>query len=293
MTNFYASISGMGLVVGVDAGGTGSRAVLATRSGTVLGAGSAGPGNPSLVGAAAAAAIGDAVRQALGDHDPGSVRAAVVGLAGMSGMAAVRDAFELQWKAIGLICDVPIVGDAVTAFAAGSAEPAGTVLIAGTGAVAAVVDGLDVVRVADGLGWLLGDEGSGTWIGLQAVRAAVRAIPQTSELAGAVWRAARVDSGDALVTWAGRQPPSSFAALCPAVCRSGDPIATRILDEAVRHLLATLSEVDDGASPVVLAGGLLTADTPVRRGVRAALGERATVAGDAARGAARLAIRRS
>jgi N-acetylglucosamine kinase-like BadF-type ATPase len=259
----------------------------------VLGTVTAGPGNPCLVGAAAAAAIGDAVRQALGGHDPGSVRAAVVGVAGLSGLAAVRDAFELQWKAIGLTCDVPIVGDAVTAFAAGSTEPAGAVLIAGTGAVAAVVDGLDVVRVADGLGWLLGDEGSGTWIGLQAVRAAVRTTPEESELAGAVRRAARVDSADALVHWAGRQPPSSFAALCPLVCGSGDPVAARIVDAAVRRLLATLSEVDDGRSPVVLAGGLLTADTPVRHGVRAALGGRATVAGDPARGALRLAVRRS
>ena len=293
MRSFYASISAMDLVLGVDAGGTGSRAVLATASGTVLGTGTAGPGNPCLLGAAAAAAIGDAVRQALGDHDPGSVRAAVIGLAGLSGLAAVRDAFELQWKAIGLTCDVPIVGDAVTAFAAGSAVPAGVVLIAGTGAVAAVVDDLDVVRVADGLGWLLGDEGSGTWIGLQAVRAAARTGPAESELAGAVWRAAGVDSADALIHWAGRQPPSSFAALCPLVCASGDPAAARIVDAAVRCLLATLSEVDDGGSPVVLAGGLLTADTPVRRRVCAALGRRATVAGDAARGAARLAVRRS
>lgn len=293
MRSFYASISAMDCVLGVDAGGTGSRAVLVTRSGTVLGTGSAGPGNPCLLGAAAAAAVGDAVRQALGGHDPGSVRAALVGVAGLSGLAAVRDAFELQWKAIGLTCDVPIVGDAVTAFAAGSTEPAGAVLIAGTGAVAAVVDGLDVVRVADGFGWLLGDEGSGTWIGLQAVRAAARTTPARSELAGAVWRAAGVDSSDALVNWAGRQLPSAFAGLCPLVCESADPAATGILAGAVRRLLATLSEVDDGTSPVVLAGGLLTADTPVRRGVRAALAGRAAVSGDAAWGAARLALRRS
>jgi N-acetylglucosamine kinase-like BadF-type ATPase len=279
---------GMDVVLGVDAGGTGSRAVLISRDGTVRGIGAAGPGNPCLRGAAAVAAIGRAVRQALAGHDPASVGAAVVGVAGLSGVAAVADAFDREWKAIGLTCEVPIVGDAVTAFAAGSSEAGGAVLIAGTGAVAAHVHGLTVTRVADGLGWLLGDEGSGTWIGLQAVRAAVR---RDSPLAAEVMRSAGVTTSDDLVNWAGRQPPSAFAALCPLVCASADPVAGRILDDAVARLLGTLSELDSGG-PVVLAGALLTGDTPVRRGVLAALGNRATVAGNPACGAARLAIRR-
>jgi glucosamine kinase len=214
------------------------------------------------------------------------VRAAVVGVAGMSGVAAVADVFEREWKAIGLTCAVPIVGDAVTAFAAGSAAASGAVLIAGTGAVAALVDRLEVVRTADGLGWLLGDEGSGTWIGLQAVRAAVRG---PSDFATAVMASAGVDSSDALVNWAGRQPPSSFAALSPMVCASPSPVAGAIVAEAVSRLLGTLAALDTSDGPVVLAGGLLTASTPVQRGVRAALGARATIAGDPARGAARLA----
>ncbi|HET6530983.1 MAG TPA: BadF/BadG/BcrA/BcrD ATPase family protein [Actinoplanes sp.] len=279
----------METVLGVDAGGTVSRAVLTGRDGTVLGTGRAGPGNPSRCGAAAVTAIGRAVRGALTGHDPGSVGAAVVGVAGLSGVAAVAGAFEREWKSIGLTCEVPVVGDAVTAFAAGSAESAGAVLIAGTGAVAAVVDGMAVVRVADGLGWLLGDEGSGTWIGLQAVRAAVR---RDSPLAAAIMRYAGVTSSDALVNWAGRQPPTVFAGLCPLVCATADPVAGRILDDAVARLLATLAELG-GTGPVVLAGALLTGDTPVRRGVVAALGDRATVAGDPALGAARLALRRS
>jgi N-acetylglucosamine kinase-like BadF-type ATPase len=287
MTNFYASISGVDLLLGVDAGGTGSRAVLTTPDGTVVGTGTAGPGNPCLVGARAADAIGEAVRAALTGHDPAAVRAAVVGVAGLSGVAAVAEAFAREWTAIGLTCRVPIVGDAVTAFAAGSTTDRGAVLIAGTGAVAARVDGLAVLRTVDGLGWLLGDEGSGTWIGLQAVRATVRA---RSALADEVLRQVGVESTDALVNWAGRQPPSAFAALAPLVCASGSDTARQIVAEAVSRLLGTLAALgEDG--PVVLAGGLLTTDTPVRRGVLAALGDRAGVAGDPALGAARLAAR--
>ena len=76
----------MRLLLGVDAGGTASRAALTTLDGTAVGAGNAGPGNPSAQGVQAAKAIGSAVREALGDHDPAAVSAAVVGVAGISGL---------------------------------------------------------------------------------------------------------------------------------------------------------------------------------------------------------------
>jgi glucosamine kinase len=267
----------MDLVIGVDAGGTGSRAVLTTPDGAVLGRGAAGPGNPCWSGSDAAVAVAAAVRRALGTHAPARVAAMVVGLAGDSALAdpAIRAAFAAQWRAIGLGCPVELVGDAVTAFAAGSTGRAGSVLIAGTGAVAAHVDGLRVTKAADGLGWLLGDEGSGVWVGLQAVRAAAR---RASPLGDAVLAHAGLRTREELPGWASRQAPSGFAALAPIVCRTGDPAARAIADEAANRLLATLSEVDDGRRPVVLAGGLL-----------AALGDRARSAGDPALGAARLA----
>lgn len=291
MTTFYASIGVMVLVLGVDAGGTASRAALATPGGTVLGRGHAGPGNPCALGPAAAGAIGAAVRQALAGHDPATVVRAVVGVAGLSGLGdpATAEAFRSQWKAIGLTCPVTVVGDAVTAFAAGTTAARGCVLIAGTGAVAALVDHDTVVRTADGLGWLLGDDGSGVWLGLQAVRAAVRSW--SSPLAASVARFAGTDSADALVHWAGRQPPASFAGLAPLVCGSADPLATRIVREAARRLVGTLDELDAPGAPVVLAGGLLTADTGVRRHVLAALGDRvAGVSTDPVGGAVRLAV---
>jgi N-acetylglucosamine kinase-like BadF-type ATPase len=248
--------------------------------GSVLGTASAGPGNPCVQGPGAAQAIGAAIRAALGTHAPASVSAAVVGIAGISALATpgVSETFDREWRAIGLTCPVHIVGDAVTAFAAGTPEPTGTVLIAGTGAVAALVDGLDVVRTADGLGWLLGDEGSGTWLGLQAVRAAVRG---SSSLATQVLAAAGITSADALVNWAGTQPPSAFAALAPLVCTSPDPLAKKIIAEAVARLLKTLDQLDSPGTPVVLAGSLLTEDTPIRTGVLNALRSRGAQVGTA------------
>ncbi|GAA2598939.1 BadF/BadG/BcrA/BcrD ATPase family protein [Dactylosporangium fulvum] len=286
----------MAHVLGVDAGGTASKAVVTDLSGVVLGRGAAGPGNPSAVGTAAVTAIGSAVRSALGALAPGSVVAGVAGVAGVSALAdpGITAAFAAQWAALGLTCDIAVVGDAVTAFAAGGPWSTGAVLVSGTGAVAALVDAVRIVRTADGLGWLLGDEGSGMWLGLQAVRATARHW-SAGGLAAKIAAHAGVASADDLVHWAGRLPFASFAALAPVVCEqadAGDPVAARIVDEAVHRLLVTLDELEAPDNPVVLAGGLLTNNTPVRRGVLdllAARGAEVGTAADPALGAARLA----
>ncbi|GAA2824621.1 hypothetical protein GCM10020220_011490 [Nonomuraea rubra] len=68
---------------------------------------------------------------------------------------------------------VPVasVGDDVTAFAAGTAVASGSVLISGTGAIAAKIIDHRAVATADGFGWQLGDEGSA----FCSARAAARA----------------------------------------------------------------------------------------------------------------------
>ena len=265
----------MDLVVGVDAGGTASRAVVATVAGEIVGRGVAGPGNPLSGGASATVEIGAAIRAALTDHDPSTVAAGVLGVAGTSAVPLLAAEFDAMWSSLGLRAPMRIVGDVITAFAAGTPSPSGAALIAGTGAVAARITGHEIAAVADGLGWLLGDEGSGRWIGLQALRSTVR--DWSSPLAAAVATHAGVRSADALVRWAQTLPLPSIDALAPIVCaaaRAGDPAASRITAAAVQHLLATLNEAAPatGAPPtVVLAGGLLAADTPVRDGVLAAL----------------------
>ncbi|MCU7730826.1 ATPase [Actinoplanes sp. KI2] len=305
----------MDLVVGVDAGGTASRAVVATLTGKIVGRASAGPGNPLSHGAAAACAIGAAVRGALHGHDPARVTGGVLGLAGTSAAAspAIAAAFAQMWAGLGLRCPMRLVGDVVTAFAAGTPAPSGRALIAGTGAIAAHLTDHQITATADGLGWLLGDEGSGRWIGLQALRHTVRNWPPPSaadphspaeklaatadpswrprppttaiaestrrghELSVAVAAHAGATSADALIAWAQALPLADIDALAPLVCtaaRAGDPAAAAIVTAAAAKLLATLTEVG-GSGPVVLAGGLLAGDTPLRDQVLASLRARA------------------
>ncbi|MEZ0112841.1 glucosamine kinase [Catenulispora sp. EB89] len=166
-------------VVGLDVGGSHSRAVLATVDGRTLGTGRAGGGNPTVLGAGAAIAnIVAALRAALGDVPGERVEACVVGLAGVSTLLADPKAPHVlaqAWADAGLTCAVRVVSDVTVAFAAGTAAPDGTLLVSGTGAVAARMRDRLPVQFRDGYGWLLGDEGSGFWIGRQAARAALAA----------------------------------------------------------------------------------------------------------------------
>ncbi|MBC6464891.1 ATPase [Actinomadura alba] len=98
------------------------------------------------------------------------------------------------------------------------------------------------------------------------------------------------------------RPPAALGRLGPVVCAAamaGDPVARRIADEAAEWLLmdvaAVRSAIDGRCPPVVMAGSVLGSG-PVSDAVYDGLRERYAVdptrAGDGARGAAGLALRR-
>ncbi|WP_431898564.1 N-acetylglucosamine kinase [Nonomuraea sp. bgisy101] len=167
----------MTMVLGVDAGGTSTRAVVMSLDGKLVGRGLAGCGNPMAAGTATAFGnMRQAVESALSSTDPASIKGGVVGFAGSgilrepSASAAFADVFA------GLPAPPIPVGDVVVTFAAGTPAADGTVLVSGTGAIAAKIIDRCQDRVADGFGWLLGDEGSGFWLGRAAARVAVREL---------------------------------------------------------------------------------------------------------------------
>ncbi|CAM4203462.1 BadF/BadG/BcrA/BcrD ATPase family protein [Nocardiopsis rhodophaea] len=295
------------VVIGVDAGGTSTRCAVVTRGGRLLAHGRAGGGN-QYSSADPAGAFESALRAALADAGDITVDAAVFGVSG----ASVGDANAVRtvtgvWKALGLPGTPYVSDDIVIAFAAGSAADAGTVLIAGTGAVAAYVRDGAVARRCDGYGWLLGDEGSAVWIALAGLRAALASLDgrgRPTVLAQHLAGALKTTPGDtqAIVRAAYARPPAGLGELAPVVAAAaadGDTVAREIVAEASERLLTNLATVAPDpldAAPVVFAGALLStgpvADT-VREGLRTRYGTTPRIAADGALGAAGLALRRS
>ncbi|MFC4017606.1 N-acetylglucosamine kinase [Micromonospora sp. GCM10011542] len=305
------------VVVGLDVGGTSTRAAAVTLAGQRLGSGRAGGGNPTSHGAERAATeLRTALREALAGVDPARVAAGTIGLAGAARLLADPDgraAFDRAWRDAGLRCPYAVHGDALVAYASGTPAPDGTVLIAGTGAIAAQVHDLRLDRVADGHGWLLGDAGSGFWLGREAVRRLLADLDSArppgalttavlAELMGSARIAPRArDTVDATIQAVTRRPPVELARLAPLVVTAaldGEPVATTLIAEAAAHLAESVDRIRPAGArtPVVLGGGLLTGDTPLAAAVRTEVGRRwpdapLRSAGDGAAAAAWLAAR--
>ncbi|WP_217236642.1 N-acetylglucosamine kinase [Streptomyces sp. AC555_RSS877] len=190
------------LVVGLDAGGTRTRVVLAAAAdGRPLGEGAAGPGNALTVPVPRLTEhLAEAVARAVPEKTRGRVVSVAGGFAGATaaspddpGHVHARTALTAALRRLGIpAASVTICSDIEAAFAAAPGTPAdGLALVAGTGAVAMRITGRRCAVTVDGDGWLLGDDGSGFWIGRTAVRAALRMAdgrgPATA-LAGSVGR---------------------------------------------------------------------------------------------------------
>ncbi|MFC7273087.1 N-acetylglucosamine kinase [Paractinoplanes rhizophilus] len=303
------------LVIGADLGGTSTRLTVATSAGarlaTVAGAG----GNPTTHGVRRAAAeLGATARLALSGLKPGAVRAVVIGVAGRATLDDERaaQAFAGALAAAGVTARPVFVGDAEVAFCSATPHPDGTILLAGTGAMAVRIRDRRTAATADGLGWLLGDEGSAYWIGREAVRAAIAAIGGTgpaTALAGAVTArllaappadpAHRLRSG--LIRAVAARPPVELAALAPVVVEAeaaGDAVAAAICDDAAARLVRLVGDIRGprDADPLVLNGSVVREpDAPVGRRVRRLIAERfggeVLTPADGIAGAAWLAVR--
>ena len=261
-------------LVAVDAGGTSTRTVVVDPTGRCLGYAVAGSGNPIAVGPeAAAASVAQSVMEALRKAEVPSARIRQVLLA-MAGAGSTSVATEIRQRLAGLGLDAPLVfeSDLLATYFSGTPLPDGYAVIAGTGAGAIRVEDGRQVAVADGLGWLLGDEGSGFWIGQRVVRAALADLdgrgPSTALTPLVLARLdvpAPSDAGDrkpilAVVRALYAGPPVRLADYAGLVFEvTGDRTADGILDEAAATLARTLAAVRSGtvSGPMVFGGGIL------------------------------------
>jgi glucosamine kinase len=263
------------LVVGVDAGGTTTRCVIATVDGAIIARGRAGGANQRSSAGSPAEALAAALRAACTDAvtlpdgmltgvDPSAVAYGVVGAAGAggAGQAAAQRAAETAWREVGLAGRVVTATDLEVAFAAGSPSRDGLLLLAGTGAAAASFHDGALRHRCDGYGWLLGDEGGAVWLGREALLAVLAALDGrgtptslTATVTGVLLDGSPPEDPDAhaqaLIGAAYAGPPAALGRLAPLVSTAalaGDELAGRLVSTAAKRLLSSLTAVANRAA---------------------------------------------
>lgn len=268
-------MSDAGIVVGVDAGGSKTRVIVATDEGETLG---------EIVGAGASMAPGNA------DHCADIIAALVVSAlesveqseivprvlyAGVAGTGREPEQMALQdaLSRKDLADEVVVETDATIALADAFGDRSGVLLIAGTGSIAFGRSPSGMLARCGGWGVAFGDEGSGAWIGRRALSVVAAAHdgrePETA-LTGAILTAAQVNEVEQLIPWAIAADRETLAALAPSVlamAMQDDVRANSIVDMAAEELLLHVRAlakrlfVDDRAAfDLALSGGLLQRD---------------------------------
>lgn len=295
-------------VLGIDAGGSKTVALLADGEGQIIGDGRAGAANLQTEGELEVEkTLHTVIDRALdGRQSPAAV---CLGIAGVDREDDARIIRGIM-RRLGFRSNALIVNDALIALVAGAGASPGVVLISGTGSIAYGVSHHGVAARGGGWGPTLGDEGSGYWIGRRALVAVMRDVdgrgPRT-ELTARVLEHFGLPRPEALVAEVYHQPQGrrAIAALGMVVDRaraSGDPVATDIMSHAADELalaaasVITRLDMRGEQFPILLAGGMLRESAWLASEVRRRLGEvapRAIVApltNEPAIGAVRLAM---
>ncbi|WP_418955678.1 N-acetylglucosamine kinase [Streptomyces tritici] len=244
----------------------------------------------------------------LGRHGGRMVAVAV----GAAGMATLGD--ELRAEVPGALRQalgvrrLALAADAVTAYAGALGQRPGAVVAGGTGLVALGTD-LTGWRRADGWGHLLGDCGSGAWIGRAGLEAALRAHDGRRGGSRALLAAAEQRFGPAAGLPGALYPrtdrPAVLASFAPEVARcaeEGDRVASRLLRQAAARIAESAAAVCPAAGvegaarvEVALTGGLFRLGDPLLVPLEEELAaqlphaRRAAAAGDPLAGAVALA----
>jgi N-acetylglucosamine kinase-like BadF-type ATPase len=238
----------MSIVLGIDGGGTRTRASIVDVDGVdgdrTLAFAESGSIKRLRVGAEAAeenlrAILKDVYAQA----GVSVVSAASCGVASatMPGITEWITAVFNDFR----VARSEVVGDHIIALDAAFHGGPGILQIAGTGTntIGRAQDG--AIETAGGWSSRLGDEGSGYWVGLHAIRRALNAYDrdeptQILKKVGEIWGTPTMDQ---FINVGDGTPAPDFAALAPAInslAEAGDPVALGVLHQAAADLVANV-----------------------------------------------------
>ncbi len=276
----------MSLYLGVDSGGTKTECWLGDET-SILARASTGTCKLTRVGQEVATERMQALlREVMGSARVrrGKVTKTCVGVAGFS-MQEVR---EWAWMVVDRIVggEVEVCGDDDIALDAAFRGGLGVLLIGGTGAVVMGRCSDGKRMTAGGWGPAVGDEGSGFWIGREAVRESLRSLDRgrSTKLLEAIrvaWGAADVGK---LVAIANARPGPDFAALAPVVAyceQDGDVVAGRVLTRAgveladqVEVVWKRMLESGERQADLRYTGSVVEKIAHVRRGMARRIAQR-------------------
>ncbi len=230
------------LVLGVDGGGTKTRAVIVDARGKVLGEGLAGPSNPLRVGVGEAVS---AIREATARASAAArvrrsdIVAAEIGLAGVKRID-IRESMRVALSELG-IEPLEVVTDADIALYGVTDGGAGMIIIAGTGSICCGVNAQGRHFCAGGWGPLAGDEGSGSWIARRALQSVARATDG---------RAAQTSLTEAACDYFNMSSPQDISTAIYAPSMTNNHIAG-----FGRHVIEAAKERDAVARAIITEAG--------------------------------------
>ncbi len=280
----------MAYYLGIDGGGTKTRCVLGGENSVLARAVCGGSNVVRLGEARAREALHAAIRQvcAAAKISPHDICAICIGASG-AGRPEIADkirAIVAELDPALSSARIQVVGDTVIALEAAFGAGPGVIVIAGTGSIALGRDAEGHTARAGGWGFAVSDEGSGQWIGRQAVAAVLRARDQQREtapatdvvaastLAAGILETWRLADFEALVLFANSTPPPEFPRLFPVVLRAaeeGDSVARGLLARAGEELAALAAMVLGRIAPrppyvpVATTGSVFRQSAEVRR----------------------------
>jgi glucosamine kinase len=255
-------------LLGVDGGATKTLAGVLDLAEHALHLAHGGPSNEDAIGAGAAVrTLLDTAEQAIerAGIGHGQLAGAVLAVAGTDtdAVAAEVAAERPEWI---------VVNDVVGAWATATGAGPGVGVISGTGSNVFGVGRDGRSWRAGGWGHLLGDEGSGYWLGVQSIKAALRdreASGPPTALSDAVVAFFRAPSVEALAARVYSKPMTkgeiaAFAVETARVAEAGDAVARDLYMVGARELGRQISAVIEqtelaGEFPVGLIGGVYKA----------------------------------
>ncbi|MCI0514581.1 hypothetical protein L0128_15310 [candidate division KSB1 bacterium] len=170
-------------VIGVDGGGTETLGVLANTNGTILAQAKVGATNYQVIGGPKLKVELESLFQKLGidtKNPTKKVSQIYLGLAG-AGRESDRKEISALFSGVPYAERLTVESDAMIALAGAFSGEEGIIIIAGTGAICFGRNKTGPIVRSGGWGYLLGDEGSGFFIGQQAIMAALKDLDGRGE----------------------------------------------------------------------------------------------------------------